>query len=111
LNKYEGMIIFSEAIKDASLEAAIGRLKTEIKKFDGEVDSTTRLGKRQFARRMKKKDSGHYVQMAFRMKGDNLAPFLAKLKLNEEIFRAQVVRAVERKAAPAAVEKSKDDNA
>jgi len=101
LNKYEAMVIFPEILKDAQLEEALGNVRGEIKKLGGEVESTTRLGRRAFARRMKKQDAGHYVIVTFKLGQDQVPPLLARLKLNEQVFRIQIVRASERPAAAA----------
>jgi ribosomal protein S6 len=109
LNKYEGMLIFPESMKDNVLEEALGRVRGEIKKLDGEVESTTRLGKRAFARRMHKQEAGHYAILTFTLPEQNITPLLARCKLNEELLRVQIVRAEERpavepRAKPAAAE-------
>ncbi len=91
MNKYEAVFIFPEALKD--VEEALGKVRAEIKKLGGDVDSTTRLGKRAFARRMKKQEGGHYVIMTFQLGADQIKPLLARFKLNEEIFRVQIIRA------------------
>ncbi len=96
MNKYEAMIIFSESLKDNVLEEAVGRVRDEIKKHGGETENTTRLGKRAFARRMRKQDGGHYFILNFSMPGDQITPLLARFKLDEEMFRIQIVRAPER---------------
>lgn len=103
MNKYEALIILSDTVKDASMEDAIGHVRAEIKKHGGEVDSTTRLGKRAFARPLNKKEAGNYVLIAFSMEGTELKPLQARLKLSEEVFRTQIVRARPRPATPAKV--------
>ena len=108
MNKYEAVVIFSETLKEASLDEAVGRVKAEVKKLGGDVDSTTRLGKRSFARKLKKKESGHYVLMTFRLAADQVRPLQARLKLNEEVFRIQVVVAPKRAAKPARPEKEEE---
>ena len=95
MNKYEAMIIFPESLKD--VEEALGKVRAEIKKHGGDVDSTTRLGRRAFARKMDKQDAGQYVSMTFKLPAEQITPLLARFKMNEEIFRIQIVR------APAAV--------
>lgn len=100
MNKYEAMIIFRDSLKDTDWDDAVGVVRAEIKKLGGDVSSCTRLGKRQFARPMQKQDSGHYGLIAFQMDGANVAPLLARLKLNEQVFRTQVVTAVGQTPAP-----------
>jgi len=99
LKTYEAMFIFRDDLKEEALEAAVEKVRAEIKKAGGEVDSTTRMGRRAFARTMQKKSGGQYVILAFRCDGSQIAPLLARYKLNEEVFRVQILQAPP--AAPA----------
>ena len=91
MNKYEAMFIVPESLKD--IEEALGKVRDEIKKHGGDVESATRLGKRMFARKMKKQDAGQYVIMTFKAPTDQVKTLMARFKMNEEIFRVQIVRA------------------
>lgn len=91
MNKYEAMFIFPESLKD--IEEALGKVRAEIKKHGGDVESTTRLGKRVFARTMKKQDAGQYVIVTFKLLTDQVKPLMTRFKMNEDIFRVQIVRA------------------
>ena len=102
MNKYEAMVIFPEALKDAQLEEALNNVRAEIKKLGGEVESTTRLGRRAFARKLKKLDAGHYLIVTFKLGPDQVTPLLARFKLNEQVFRVQIVRAENHPVAAAA---------
>ena len=93
MNKYEAMIIFRESLKDTEWDAAVEAVRAEIDKLGGSVTSKTRLGKREFARPMQKQQSGHYGLVAFQLAGDKVAALQARLKLDERIFRVQVVTA------------------
>lgn len=106
MNKYEAMIIFQEHLKDSDWDGAVDAVREEIEKLGGTMSSCTRLGRREFARPMQKQRSGHYGLMAFALGGDKLAPLLARLKLNADVFRVQVVVAP---PAPPAPEKGVDD--
>ncbi len=108
MNTYEAMFIFPDSIKDSDLEEVLGRVKGEIKKLEGEATSTTRLGKRAFARRMKKQEAGHYVVITFKIDGQHIRPLLAKYRLNEEILRVQIIKAPEGAGAPAGAVKSEE---
>ena len=107
MNKYEAMIIFPDALKDEALDAALEKVEAEIEKSGGKVDSKTRLGRRQFARPMDKQTTGQYMVVNFRLDGAKLTALQGRFKLNEEIFRIQIVRAPEvvPVAAPAAASK------
>jgi ribosomal protein S6 len=102
VNKYEALIIFREDLKDTDWETAVAAVESEIQRLDGSVSSTTRLGKREFARPLQKQLSGHYGLMAFELAGDKVAPLLARLKLDERVFRVQVVTAPPVPSAPLA---------
>ena len=103
MNKYEAMIIFREDLKDADWDGAVDAVRAEIEKLGGKVASCTRLGKREFARPMQKQLSGHYGLIAFQLEGDKVGALQARLKLDEQIFRVQVV------SAPAVVPLKKKD--
>ena len=93
MNKYEAMIIFREDLKDADWDGAVDAVRAEIEKLGGKVASCTRLGKREFARPMQKQLSGHYGLIAFQLEGDKVGALQARLKLDEQVFRVQVVTA------------------
>ena len=93
MNKYEAMIIFRESLKETDWDGAVDAVRTEIEKLGGKLTSGTRLGKRDFARPMQKQQSGHYGLIAFQLAGDQVAALQARLKLDEQVFRVQVVSA------------------
>jgi len=109
VNKYEAMIILPETIKDEEFEKKLDQVAEEIEKLGGKVASKTRLGKRTFARQMQKKDAGYYAIVSFVIGPDQIPALLARYKLNEDVFRVQIVRAseTEAQAESAGVEKEK----
>ena len=50
MNKYEAMIIFRENLKDTDWDGAVEAVRAEIEKLGGKLTSSTRRGKRAFAR-------------------------------------------------------------
>lgn len=105
MNEYEGMFIFPESLNDEALEAAVGRVRAEIERAGGAVESATRLGKRVFARPLARRHtSGHYVVINFKSAGNQIAPLRERLKLGGEVFRFQFVR----RGAPAPVVEAAD---
>lgn len=109
MNQYEGMFVFPESVKDDQLDEVVGRARAEIEKAGGKIESTTRLGKRAFARILHKQEAGHYVVIGFQLDPAQLAPLIERYRLTEEILRVQVMRA---EAVEAAVKKpGKDANA
>jgi ribosomal protein S6 len=95
MNKYEAMIIYPESMKDESIDAAFEKIAGEIEKLGGTVENKTRIGRRAFARPLKKHAAGQYAVIGFFLDGQKVAPLQARFKLNEDIFRVQVVRAAE----------------
>ena len=93
MKKYEAMIIFRESLKETDWDGAVDAVRTEIEKLGGKVTSSTRLGKRDFARPLQKQQSGHYGLIAFELAGDKIAALQARLRLDEQVFRVQVVSA------------------
>ena len=101
MNKYEAMFIFPESFKDEALEEAVEKVKAEIEKAGGRFEGATRLGRRQFARPMQKQSAGQYAVLYFQLEGSKLRGLQARLKLNEDIFRVQIMRAAEAEEAKA----------
>lgn len=93
MNLYEGMFIFPETIREEDFDAATARVRAEIEKLGGQIESLTRLGQRSFARPLQKTKSGHYVTSRFKLDGGQLTALQARLKLGGEVFRAQFTRA------------------
>ena len=92
MNRYEGMFILLGSSEGEEVEAALGRVRAEIEKLGGEVDSTTRLGKRAFARPLKKREAGQYAVLSFRLDGGKLDALRARYKLSEDVLRVQFIR-------------------
>ncbi len=90
---YEGLFIFPETLDEEGLDQAIGRVKEELEKLGGAIESTTRMGKKNFARPLKKQKAGLYVVMMFNLEGAQLDAFKARLKLTTNVFRHQFVEA------------------
>lgn len=90
---YEGLFIFPEVLDEEGLDQAIDRVKEELEKLGGAIESTTRMGKKVFARPLKKQKAGLYVVMMFNIEGTKLDAFKARLKLSTNVFRHQFVEA------------------
>ncbi len=89
---YEGLFIFPETLEEAQLDPAIEAVKTELEKLGGTLESSTRLGKRSFARPLRKKKAGIYVVIMFRLEGGQIDAFKRRLKLATNVFRAQFLQ-------------------
>jgi ribosomal protein S6 len=86
---YEGLFIFPETLEEVQLDQSIESVKAELEKLGGTLESSTRLGKRSFARPLRKKKGGIYVVIMFRLDGGQIDALKRRLKLATNVFRAQ----------------------
>jgi ribosomal protein S6 len=93
---YEALFIFANSLKDEARDKALERIREEIGKLKGTVLGTEALGRRQFARPMKKLEGGFFVKLVISLDPRNVDPLLARFKLNEDIFRVQIVTTAEK---------------
>ena len=100
MKMYEGLFIFPDSLKEDVVQAAAGRLRSEIEKLDGIVHDVIPLGRRQLARPLKKMECGFFVRIAFDLDPSKVAGLRARFKLNESLFREQVVQVDRRVPAP-----------
>ena len=92
---YEGLFIFPETLDEEGLDHAVEEVKMELEKLGGSLESTTRMGKKNFARPLKKQKAGYYVMLMFKLDGRKIDDFKRRLKLATNVFRAQFVRVEE----------------
>lgn len=90
-NMYEGMFIFPKALGDEEVNVAITSVQNDIEKCGGQVKSVNRLGVRHFVRELAKQEAGYYAVIIFEMDSQSLVGLRARLKLNEKVFRNQIV--------------------
>jgi ribosomal protein S6 len=89
---FEGLYIFPEGFTDEELTTSIDQVKGEIKKLGGNVLSTMNLGRRMFAREMKKQTAGMYVIIDMEIDGLKVDALKLRLKLGTNVFRAQYIK-------------------
>ena len=92
---YEGLFIFPETLDEETLDLAITRVKEELENLGGSLESTTRMGKKNFARPLKKQKAGFYVVLMIKLDGTKLDAFKKRLTLATDVFRSQFVLAEE----------------
>ncbi len=97
---YEGLFIFPETLDEEGLDQAIARVKEELEKLGGTLESTTRMGKKNFARPLKKQKAGLYAVLMFKLEGTRIDAFKKRLTLSTNVFRSQFVLASETTPAP-----------
>lgn len=96
---YEGLFIFPETLDEENLDQSIARVKEELEKLGGTLESTTRMGKKKFARSLKKQKAGIYVVLMFKLDGTKIDAFKKRLTLSTDVFRSQFVVATESEVA------------
>ena len=102
MKTYEAIFIFLSSLSEEDTQKTLQRVTAELTKQGGVVKETLPMGRRTFARPMKKEDSGFYYKMRFEIDPLHMEPLQARLKLIEEIFRVQItVAPANRPAAPA----------
>jgi ribosomal protein S6 len=102
LKTYQAMFIFSSSLTDDTVREILQSVRVEVEKLGGTVTATDPMGKRVFARPLKKMETGQYAKLLLQLPPTAVAPLLARLRLNEKIFRMQVVELkAPAKSAPA----------
>lgn len=89
---YEGLVIFPESMQETDLDQAIGKVTGEVERLGGRMLGVERIGRKTFARPMRKREAGNYIRVGFELAPDKMADLNARYRLNEEIFRSQFVR-------------------
>jgi ribosomal protein S6 len=97
MKKYDALYIFVNAPKDEGLDHLIERVGAEITRLGGQLIGSESLGKRNFARPMKKRESGVYIRIRFEMAPDKVAALRARYAIMEEVFRVEVLGVDERR--------------
>ena len=90
MKKYETIVILDERrIKDDGKEflAEIGKLITD--KLGGKLIEGVVMGKKQFAREIKKRKTGIYLSVIHEMEPDKISLLSENYKLNETVLRMQ----------------------
>ena len=99
MKKYDALYIFVGVAKDDVLEANLAKALAEVTRLGGVVVAQDSLGKRTFARSMKKRDSGVYVKVRLEIDPQKLKELVARYRLVEEVFRVQFLAVDERREA------------
>ena len=61
MKKYDALYIFVNAVRDDAIEPLVEKVGADITRLGGKVLGSEMLGRKTFARVMKKKESGVYV--------------------------------------------------
>ena len=105
MKKYDALYIFVGIAKDDALEANLEKALAEVTRLGGNVITRDSLGKRSFARPMKKRDNGVYVKVRFELDPSKVDELVRRYQLVEEVFRVQFLAVDERREAKIAAER------
>ena len=106
MKKYDALYIFVGIAKDDALEANLEKALAEVTRLGGNVLAKDSLGKRTFARPMKKRDNGVYVKVRFEFDPQKIDELVKRYQLVEEVFRVQILAVDERREAKIAAERT-----
>ena len=106
MKTYDALYIFVGISKDDAVEANLEKALAEITRLGGNVIAKDSLGKRAFARSMKKRDSGVYVKVRFEIDPLKIKELVNRYRLVEEVFRVQFLAVDERREAKIASERA-----
>ena len=99
MKTYDGLFIFATSAKDEALDGQIEKACAEITRLNGHVLSAEPLGKKNFARPMRKRDYGMFVKVRFGLAPAQVAALKARYLLLEDFFRVQILAVNERREA------------
>jgi small subunit ribosomal protein S6 len=106
MKTYDALYIFVGISKDDVLEANLEKALAEVTRLGGNVIAKDSLGKRAFARPMKKRDNGVYVKVRFELDPLKIKELVNRYRLVEEVFRVQFLAVDERREAKIASERA-----
>ena len=106
MKKYDALYIFVGIAKDDALEANLEKALSEVTRLGGNVLAKDSLGKRGFARPMRKRENGVYVKVRFELDPLKVDELVNRYHLVEEVFRVQILAVDERREAKIAQERA-----
>ena len=106
MKKYDGLYIFAGNAKDDVLENDLAKALAEVTRLGGVIESQDILGKRAFARPMKKRENGVYVKVRMELDPLKVDELVNRYHLVEEVFRVQILAVDDRREAKIAAERA-----
>lgn len=99
MKKYDALYIFVNAPKDEAAEPLTEKVGAEITRLGGVILGSEMLGRKTFARELKKRESGLYVRTRFELDPAKVAELRARYALSEDVFRVQILAVDDRREA------------
>ena len=91
MKTYEATVIFPGSLAEDAVTQNLDKVKVEIERLQGRIVEAVSMGRRSFPRLMHKQESGYYVRMRFDLDPGSVSALQSRLKLNENLFRIQIV--------------------
>ena len=116
MKTYDALYIFVGVAKDDAVEANLEKALAEVTRLGGNVIAKDSLGRRGFARPMKKRENGVYVKVRFELDPLKVDELVNRYHLVEEVFRVQILavdarreeKIAQERAERAAIQAKKD---
>lgn len=105
MKTYDALYIFVGIAKDDVLEANLEKALAEVSRLGGNVIAKEALGRRAFARPMKKRENGVYVKVRFELDPAKVDELVNRYHLVEEVFRVQILAVDARREQKIAAER------
>ena len=105
MKTYDALYIFVGIAKDDVLDANLEKALAEVTRLGGNVVAKETLGRRPFARPMKKRENGVYVKVRFELDPLKVDELVNRYHLVEEVFRVQILAVDDRREAKIAAER------
>ena len=99
MKTYDALYIFVGVAKDDAVEANLEKALAEVTRLGGNVIAKDSLGRRGFARPMKKRENGVYVKVRFELDPLKVDELVNRYHLVEEVFRVQILAVDARREA------------
>jgi len=90
LRTYEAIFVLDERQYDDGGEAFSHELVKQIERLGGQVRERTAMGRKQFARPVRKQTAGIYWDLVFELPPEKVVELKEHYRLNESVFRSEV---------------------
>ncbi|MCK5528706.1 MAG: 30S ribosomal protein S6 [Kiritimatiellae bacterium] len=90
MKEYEALLILPAKLDDEAVKKAMQTVSDEIVTQGGSVSNYDVMGKKVFARQLKKQSAGTYVKVKFTMPAAGINGLISRLKFNDDVFRIQI---------------------
>ena len=95
LNKYELTLVVNPNLDDETCKAEVEKIKQEIARFKGSVETVDEWGKRRLAYEINYLTEGYYFIIGFDGEPETPKELESRLRINESVLRYLIVRAGE----------------